>query len=127
MLIVQAEGNSIATVAVTRIEDKPDEADANAVIDCLDNADDDHADDFHVDDDDYSDVFNDDADSLELQSLQVTPRSTHPHHRKEVILPQEYLVHQLSPLPFCTHSNTSLSWGHHDHPRNPHHHLSQMP
>ena len=69
MLIVQAEGNSIATVAVTRIEDKPDEADANAVIDCLDNADDDHADDFHVDDDDYSDVFNDDADSLELQSL----------------------------------------------------------
>jgi len=99
------EGNSIAVV-VTGIsfEDMPDGVNANAFIDGLDNADDDHADDEDVD---FNDEFNDDADSLEPLSLLAIPRSTHPHHRKVVVLPLEYLGHQLFPQPFCTHSSIS--------------------
>lgn len=112
MLLDLAVGNRITAIAAIRIEDKPNEADANGVIDGLDNADDDHvnddhANDEHVDVNDFSDEFIDDTNSLELQFLWATPRSTHLHHPKEVALPLECLDHQLSPQLFCIHSSIS--------------------
>ena len=132
MLPGLAVGNRIAAIAAIRIEDKPDEVDANAAIDGLDNADDDHVDDDHAHDEhvnvnDFSDEFDYDTNSFELQFLWATPRSTHLLHRKGVVLRLDCLDHQLSPQLFCIHSSISLLWGHLGHPRNHHHHLSQMP